>query len=177
MGVLMSKPDDEKQQGGKPRSKAKGTKGKGKGIFAKRNIKKGETIVVAKGKVYTIQNYKKDVKKYRLDEDHLLQIDFDKFILGKNIARFTNHSCSPNARIKDRVKFVALRNIKKDEEITLDYDTFEYGSGWTMKCKCGSKNCRKIVKGFRFLPEKLKKKYIKTGMVSDYLLKISPNEK
>lgn len=40
MGGLMSKPDDEKQQGGKPRSKAKGTKGKGKGKKGKGKGKK-----------------------------------------------------------------------------------------------------------------------------------------
>jgi len=56
--------------------------------------------------------------------------------------RFTNHGCSPNARltIRDgRVEFYALRPITPGEEITVNYgETHHEG---TLKCQCGAPNC------------------------------------
>lgn len=56
--------------------------------------------------------------------------------------RFTNHGCSPNARltIRDgRVEFYALRAITPGEEITVNYgETHHEG---TLKCQCGAPNC------------------------------------
>jgi len=56
--------------------------------------------------------------------------------------RFTNHACSPNARltIRDgRVEFYALRPIEPGEEITVNYgETHHEG---TLACRCGAPNC------------------------------------
>ena len=56
--------------------------------------------------------------------------------------RFTNHSCSPNARlvIRDgRVEFYALRGITPGEEITVNYgETHHEGK---LACRCGAPNC------------------------------------
>lgn len=56
--------------------------------------------------------------------------------------RFTNHACSPNARltIRDgRVEFYALRPIAVGEEITVNYgETHHEG---TLACRCGAANC------------------------------------
>lgn len=56
--------------------------------------------------------------------------------------RFTNHCCSPNARltIRDgRVEFYALRAITPGEEITVNYgETHHEG---TLACRCGAPNC------------------------------------
>ena len=56
--------------------------------------------------------------------------------------RFTNHACSPNARltIRDgRVEFYALRPIQPGEEITVNYgETHHEG---TLACRCGAANC------------------------------------
>jgi len=56
--------------------------------------------------------------------------------------RFTNHSCSPNARlsIRDgRVEFYALRAIPPGEEVTVNYgETHHEGR---LACRCGAENC------------------------------------
>jgi SET domain-containing protein len=56
--------------------------------------------------------------------------------------RFTNHCCSPNARlsIRDgRIEFYAMRDILPGEEITVNYgETHHEG---TLKCQCGAPNC------------------------------------
>jgi hypothetical protein len=57
------------------------------------------------------------------------------------------------------MNFVALRNIKKGEEITYNYLTTEYDlvrDNLDFDCKCGSKNGR--IKGFKFLTKSQKLK-------------------
>ena len=56
--------------------------------------------------------------------------------------RFTNHACTPNARLSiqgGRVEFYALRLIEPGEEITVNYgETHHEG---TLKCRCSAPNC------------------------------------
>ena len=56
--------------------------------------------------------------------------------------RFTNHGCTPNARLSiqgGRVEFYALRAITPGEEITVNYgETHHEGK---LKCRCGAPNC------------------------------------
>ena len=59
-----------------------------------------------------------------------------------------------------------MRDIKKGEELTFDYEMCE-DSDWTLHCKCGNKNCRKIIGAFRNMPEETRKKY--NGYISDWL--------
>ena len=56
--------------------------------------------------------------------------------------RFTNHCCSPNARltiIAGRIEFYALRGIVPGEEITVDYGPTHHEG--TLACRCGAANC------------------------------------
>lgn len=71
---------------------------------------------------------------------------------------YFNHSCDPNAGIKNNRDIVAMRPIRKGEEIVFDY-AMNNIDDWTMECNCGSKNCRKIISNFDALNEKTKEKY------------------
>jgi len=71
--------------------------------------------------------------------------------------------------IKKLKMIVAMKPIKKGDEITIDYSTTVGENYWKMNCLCGSKNCRKIIGPYKFLTRKIKKKY--KGWESDYLLK------
>lgn len=67
--------------------------------------------------------------------------------------RFLNHSCAPNiTRTVDGVSFVALRDIKADEQVTCDYATLEVNPDWSMECKCGAPQCRGVIGGIQSLP-------------------------
>ena len=79
-----------------------------------------------------------------------------------------NHSCSPNVGVRGQISFVAMRNIKAGEELTLDYamtDDDEY----EMPCHCGAPDCRKMVTGRDWQLPELQRKY--DGFFSDYLRK------
>ena len=130
------------------------TKDKGRTLLANRDIKKGEIILKLKG----------IMKKCSEASVESVQIDDDKFIDSKYYypEDYINHSCDPNTKIDFKtMNFVALRNIKKGEEITYNYLTTEYDlvrDNLDFDCKCGSKNCFGRIKGFRFLTKSQKLK-------------------
>jgi hypothetical protein len=52
---------------------------------------------------------------------------------------------------------VAARNIKKDEELFLDYGRMFTDPKFKMKCSCGSNNCRGKVTGKDWLDRQFRK--------------------
>ncbi|MCF7834316.1 MAG: SidA/IucD/PvdA family monooxygenase [Candidatus Pacebacteria bacterium] len=84
-----------------------------------------------------------------------------------------NHSCNPNCGIKlnnsGGYSLVAMKEIKKGEEITWDYAMSEWESIAleNTNCKCGSSICRGAVGGYKDLSLKIKQKYI--GFTAPYL--------
>lgn len=57
--------------------------------------------------------------------------------------RFMNHSCAPNTfmrRTADRAELYALRDIRRGEELTLDYGDNQHEGA--LRCGCGAPNCR-----------------------------------
>lgn len=80
----------------------------GKGLFASRDIKKDEIIGV--------------IDFIPTDEDgpYVLWID-DQGIAVESELKYINHNAKPNACYCEDLNVVALKNIKKDEELTHDY--------------------------------------------------------
>ena len=109
----------------------------GLGLFAVEPIEKGAFIIEYKGPKVT--NAVADT----LTNKYLFELNSRWTINGagrRNTARYINHSCRPNAEsdiVRGKVKIMARRNIKPDEEIAYDYgkdyfDTFLTKAG----CKC-----------------------------------------
>ncbi|MCC6323977.1 SET domain-containing protein-lysine N-methyltransferase [Candidatus Nomurabacteria bacterium] len=123
----------------------------GKGIFVSRNIKKGEIVFIIKGKKinFLIDNN----EKAKIAGLNWVGIGKNKWVDPINHCISFNHSCEPNCAIKGKVTVIALRNIKKDEEITFDYSLNESDIFWHINCNCGSSKCRKIIKSIQFLPK------------------------
>jgi SET domain-containing protein len=103
----------------------------GLGLFATEPIKKGAFIVEYKGrKLNTAQAEAMEAK----DSKYLYEINSRWTIDGssrKNVARYANHSCRPNAESDRRQHMVflrATRSINPGDEITYDYgrDYFNY---------------------------------------------------
>jgi len=97
------------------------------------------------------------------DYDYFLYVEGQYYFQGGLHPRLNgshNHSCDPNAYIEDYMMSRALRDIKKGEEITVDYGTFiDHSDTILKKCKCNSKECRGEITGKDWLTYNLVMKY------------------
>ena len=163
----------------------------GKGVFTQRSIKKGETICFLEGKKVSIPQLKKRYEsgKERGNLTDPFQIAKNKYLLLKKPYLSINHSCLQNAGVRGKNTLFALRDIRKDEEITYDYSTTEwedleawgtkcklYKEFWKLQCHCGSRECRKIVREFPSLPEKVKREYRMQYALPNHILKRLQNK-
>ncbi|MGB3043627.1 MAG: SET domain-containing protein [Xanthobacteraceae bacterium] len=115
----------------------------GLGLFATKPIKKGTKIIRYFGPMLDCRKEKDDA----VENKYLFQINGRWTIDGsvrKNIARYINHSCRPNAESdvsarKRTVHIRAIKNIAPGEEINYDYGT-EYFKEYLkpIGCKCDS---------------------------------------
>ena len=137
---------------------------KGRGVFAARRIEVGELVWDYAGEERWISDIPKRLWRY------CFQVDYDRYVVPENGSAgwFMNHSCEPNCVIMGSTRVVALRRIEAGEEVTFDYSTNVGWAGFAMRCKCGSKACRKIVRSYAFLPAELKGHY--GACVSAFLL-------
>lgn len=138
-----------------------------KGIFSNQDIKIGKVVFTVKGKL--VHHVVKD-KKTSLCGSVWIGMSKHSWVNPDEPARFLNHSCNPNCGIKGKLRIIALKNIKKGEEVTIDYSITEMDKLWYMKCNCGSKNCRKIIRSIQFLPKKVYNKY--APYVPTYFMKV-----
>ena len=130
----------------------------GKGVFALRDIAKGETLIEYVGEIITWKQADKRQSSDPDDPNHtfFFSIGDGKRVIdanvGGNAARWINHSCNPNCEADEdddtqRVFIKALRNIKAGEELNYDYGLV-IDEPYTRKlkaeyeCRCGAKKCR-----------------------------------
>jgi hypothetical protein len=83
----------------------------------------------------------------------------------------TNHSCNPNAFFDTSKKqFVCIKPIKKGEEFTFFYPSAEWEMDQSFNCNCGEKNCIGTIKGAKYLPKNVLKKYQFTDFIQRKLM-------
>jgi SET domain-containing protein len=137
---------------------------KGKGVFASQVIQPGELVVDFQGEEQWIWDIPEELWPYTF------QVDYDRYILPEreSYGWFMNHSCQPNCVILGRTRIMALRRVKEGEELTIDYSTNVGWDGFVMECRCGSANCRKSIRSYKYLSPELKARY--GACVSRFLL-------
>ena len=116
----------------------------------------------------------------KIDSEHCDYAGRGRYVISFHPYSYINNSCNPNILVKHKTiaksSFYAMRDIKKEEELTYEYGANALDqigkSTWVMKCRCGSKNCRKKIPGdffkqpiaiqkkyFKYLPASIKRKY------------------
>ena len=133
----------------------------GRSIFAKKNFKRGDVVLIVCGPI---------VKKPSI---YTVPIDYGLYIDPIPPSKYLCHSCNPSCGIKNRNVVVAMKSIKKDEKVDIDYAMIipKYDSKLLkqdIRCKCGHENCREEFGSYEKLSNELKKKY--RGFISDYLI-------
>ena len=124
----------------------------GLGLFATKPIKKGTKIIRYFGPL--LDSRKKEDEE--VDNKYLFEINSRWTIDGsvrKNIARYINHSCKPNAESdvnsrKRRVIIRAIKNIEVGEEINYDYGS-DYFKIFLKPIGCKCDSCEKKRKKLR----------------------------
>jgi SET domain-containing protein len=142
----------------------------GKGTFATTTIKKGNLIFALRGISTNTKNLSSACAKAGIDTGDTIQIGIDEHLVVDHKSKIINHSCEPNACLRQRCDLYALRDIKPDEEITFDYATsVGVNDPWTLRCNCGSKNCRKLLGNVLSLPEEMLNEYIKLDAFTNFI--------
>lgn len=144
---------------------SKSTDAYGTGLFAIKNIKQGERLIVIGGYIMSIDEEstlsgKCSDNGVQITEDLVISISKPSEYEGYN---FLNHNCEPNSGFKGQIFLVAMRDIKKGEEITIDYAMVLYktknGPRYKLACLCGQKNCRGFITDMDWQKRDLQTKY------------------
>ena len=118
----------------------KKSKIQGIGVFAGKNFRKGSIVMRWDTSMMLSKAEAKRIpKRYR----KYLVYDKGRFIMSQSPEKYLNHSCCPNTKEKDHAD-VAIRAIKKGEEITTDY-SLDAPPHDRMRCNCRQKGCKKII--------------------------------
>jgi ornithine decarboxylase len=124
-----------------------------RGISAKRNIAKDETIFKVTGH--------RSGKRSRTS----FQVGPNQHIEPNLFGAYLNHSCLPNAGIRTDaaglLNVVAREPIKAGEEVTVDYAMFEYelADMAHVPCLCKTDECRGTILGYKDLSPQKKMEY------------------
>jgi hypothetical protein len=147
---------------------------KGKGLFAKTSMKKGDFVLGIGG----ILVVKEDIETYaKKNGSYGLQIDDQWFVSPGSREEVQqigaiNHSCEPNSGLKDALTFVTMRDVYAGEELTTDYAMT--GTMISFSCSCGSSSCRGRVTPEDWKIKDLQAKY--RGYFSEYRKRLIQRE-
>lgn len=144
-----------------PKAEVKRSPIHGKGLFARRPIQANQIVAVKGGHVLERTAWREIEKELGAAE---IQLTKDLFIAPVSADErdgamlYLNHSCEPNCAIQGQIVFVAMRDIREGEEVTIDWATTD-DDDYEMICNCGAASCRGIVTGKDWQRPELRRKY------------------
>ncbi|MFX1681836.1 SET domain-containing protein-lysine N-methyltransferase [Mitsuaria sp. CC2] len=116
----------------------------GYGVFAAEAIPAGTRLGLLTGESITVAEARRRAQESQrlmlVELSPARAIDASR---SQDAMRFTNHSCSPNARIQvedGEISFFALRDLSAGDEITVDYGLTHHEG--RLACRCGTPGCR-----------------------------------
>ncbi|GAV05823.1 hypothetical protein RvY_15895 [Ramazzottius varieornatus] len=154
-----------------PKLKVFYTADRGWALLSQVDITKGDLVVEYVGEIITTQERDRRISTMRVAGDvnfYFLDLTEGRVIdagPAGNLARFANHSCDANCSSEKwivdgetRIALMAIKDIKKGDEITFDY-RWQYEANVTSReCLCGSEKCNGTIGGKTYVakqgPEK-----------------------
>jgi hypothetical protein len=135
--------------------------GQGLGVFARRLYEENEIILAFGGAEVASEKI--------LDFTHFMQISPQSY-LGPSgqLDDYINHNCDPNSAAffqEDILVLKAIRDIKIEEQLSIDYSTIIFNEPTIFECACHSKNCRKTIGNFYSLSSRMQRAFLKKGIV------------
>nr|XP_024365673.1 histone-lysine N-methyltransferase ASHH2-like isoform X2 [Physcomitrium patens] len=131
---------------------------KGHGLRALENIPRGTFIIEYVGEVLDMPSFEARQKEYSMNSQkhfYFMTLSANEIIDAcskGNLGRFINHSCEPNCQTEKWmvdgevcIGLFAIRDVKKGEEVTFDYNFVRVGGADAKKCECGANKCRGFI--------------------------------
>jgi hypothetical protein len=139
----------------------------GNGLFTRRAFEHHESVFILRGELrFFAGRTREEVHRY----ENWVGLGRDRWIDPAPPFIYLNHSCEPNLGIAGEKEFVALRDIKADEELTFDYAITEDELPWTLNCLCGTQSCRGTITAIQLLPTHVLNRY--KPYVNPYFLRL-----
>lgn len=133
------------------------TADRGYGVRSNRCFEPNQIIMEYTGEIITEEECERRMNEVYKDNECYYLMSFDQNMIidatTGSIARFVNHSCSPNCRMikwivsgQPRMALFAGDNpIMTGDELTYDYNFDPFSAKNVQKCLCGSPNCRGVL--------------------------------
>ncbi len=135
----------------------------GVGVFAKQDIPKDTFLTYIDGEIIYARTESELASVRKTTANH--GVAFSKHFYRNafnSMAVKINHSCQPNAYLKDLFCVYTMEDVKQGEQITMSYSLFT-NSDWKVpggKCLCGSVNCYGDIVPWRDMTKDDKTKYL-----------------
>jgi hypothetical protein len=113
-----------------------------RGLFALASITRGEILIDLNGENTFLSPTRRS-----------LQIGERRHVLGRDeTVGYLNHGCEPNSFLDFSCLCVrALKDIRADDEVKVNYAATEYEMHDSFCCDCGALACLRMIRGFKFL--------------------------
>ncbi|KAK4172633.1 hypothetical protein QBC36DRAFT_71357 [Triangularia setosa] len=133
------------------------TSDRGYGVRSTRCFEPNQIIMEYTGEIITEEECERRMNEKYKDNECYYLMSFDQNMIidatTGSMARFVNHSCSPNCRMikwivsgQPRMAlFSGDKPIMTGEELTYDYNFDPFSAKNVQKCLCGSANCRGVL--------------------------------
>src|SRR5438876_5189385 len=131
-----------------PKTEVRASQIHGRGLFATADIAKDEIVAAKGGHIVDRKILRQQISPQLGPVE--IQIGEDLFMAPVTDEErelsmlYLNHSCDPNLGIRGDITFVVMRHIRAGEELTHDWATTD-DDEYSVECKCGAANCRKIL--------------------------------
>lgn len=144
----------------------------GQGLFAARRFRTGDVVLKVDGRVV---DYELLWKLGGTFMDNCYRFGPETYLdPGDSVGRYVDHSCDPNVAVhkwRNQLFLVAVRPISTGDELTFDYSTILGDDDvWTMRCRCRTEKCRRVVRRFTALPTGVLVDYLSRDMLPGYIL-------
>lgn len=133
----------------------------GTGLITTVPFAEGESMIRFGGEIFTLGQIKLGAARYQsvIVFQHGLVIGYSED-LEPVPSDFLNHSCTPNVGMRDAVTVTAIRDIKANEELLIDYAFFcAFGILDEFTCRCGTAQCRSTITADDWQRDDLQERY------------------
>ncbi|MGA1267338.1 MAG: SET domain-containing protein [Phycisphaerales bacterium] len=147
----------------------------GRGLVAARPFRAGARITALRGRMVSASTVWRWWTRDPRRAANCIRADADRYLdPSGEWGAFANHGCRPNAvimRERGRLVLRALRAIRRGQEVLHDYSTLLGADDiWTMRCNCGIRACRGVIRRFDRLPAATLRRYRSLGAIPRFIL-------